>query len=76
MVKRGIACEERSLALGDFMWVARDKRRGTEYMMDVIVERKKVDDLWASIKDGRYYEQKVTIHTCVCGGVCDVCGVC
>lgn len=58
MVKRGIACEERSLALGDFMWIARDKRRGTEYVMDVIVERKKVDDLWASIKDGRYYEQK------------------
>jgi hypothetical protein len=57
--KRGIACEERSLALGDFLWIARDKRRGSEYVMDVIVERKKVDDLWASIKDGRYYEQKV-----------------
>ena len=59
LLKRGVACEERSLALGDFLWIARDKRRGAEYVMDVIVERKKVDDMWASIKDGRYYEQKV-----------------
>jgi len=59
LLKSGIACEERSLALGDLLWIARDKRSGTEYVMDVIVERKKVDDLWSSIKDGRYYEQKV-----------------
>lgn len=60
LLKRRVPCEERSLALGDFLWIARDKRCGTEYVLDVIAERKKVDDLWASIKDGRYHEQKVS----------------
>ncbi|KAL6043731.1 Crossover junction endonuclease mus81 [Balamuthia mandrillaris] len=87
--KSGVKCEVRSLAVGDFVWIARanangrtklqrwqqeeDRRKGfmhhllsqeraeqyeEEFVLSTIVERKKVEDLWASIKDGRYYEQK------------------
>ncbi len=63
LVKKGVNCEVRNLALGDIMWVAQiknDENQGfLEYVLDIIVERKKLDDLWASIKDGRYHEQKV-----------------
>ena len=41
---------------------AKDKEDGSqqqEYVLNYVVERKKLEDLWGSIKDGRYYEQKV-----------------
>ena len=58
----------RKLNVGDFLWVAREKilpvpgqlvlpeRR--ELVLDYIVERKRMDDLCSSIKDGRFKEQK------------------
>lgn len=66
----GIQSEVRNLELGDFIWVAR-KRRNTgdnnnllqwtdteEIVLDTLIERKREDDLIASITDGRFKEQK------------------
>lgn len=60
--------EERSLNIGDFLWVAREVTRVVEgqflqakpreLVLPFLVERKRLDDLWASVKDGRYEEQK------------------
>ncbi|KAL9008952.1 MAG: hypothetical protein Q9173_005973, partial [Seirophora scorigena] len=61
----------RSLPLGDFFWVAKLKdpnflsRYGEEgdlIALDHIVERKRLDDLIASIKDGRFREQKFRLR--------------
>lgn len=49
--------EVRELSAGDFLWIARD-RRGNEAVLPYIVERKRMDDLASSIKDGRFREQK------------------
>ncbi|CAD5118999.1 DgyrCDS7655 [Dimorphilus gyrociliatus] len=57
-----IRTELRSLNVGDFLWIAREKgepRR--EIVLDYIIERKRMDDLAKSICDGRYREQKVQI---------------
>ncbi|EDV20252.1 uncharacterized protein TRIADDRAFT_61244 [Trichoplax adhaerens] len=51
--------DKRKLHLGDFLWVAKDKNSDRELVIDCIVERKSMDDLGSSIKDGRYHEQKV-----------------
>jgi ERCC4-type nuclease len=40
-----ISADVRSLSIGDAMWVATDEK-GSEWVLDYIVERKKVDDLW------------------------------
>ncbi|KAL2885338.1 Crossover junction endonuclease MUS81 [Ceratocystis lukuohia] len=57
----------RSLELGDAQWIAKFQdphllRRlgaeGDELMLDWIVERKRLDDLICSIRDGRFHEQK------------------
>ncbi|KAL9020856.1 MAG: hypothetical protein Q9185_001927 [Variospora sp. 1 TL-2023] len=63
----------RSLPLGDFFWVAKLKdptllarqygeEAGDLIALDYIVERKRLDDLIASIKDGRFREQKFRLH--------------
>jgi crossover junction endonuclease MUS81 len=59
---------ERALNIGDFLWVARERTAEVagrfrqapprELVLPFLVERKRQDDLWASIKDGRYEEQK------------------
>jgi ERCC4-type nuclease len=57
----GVKVEVRALPLGDMVWVARKVpyvEGDVELVLDCIVERKRVDDLVASIKDGRYKEQK------------------
>jgi hypothetical protein len=56
---RGIAVEVRPLHLGDTVWVAKNRITGEEVLLDYLVERKTMADLVASIKDGRYKEQKV-----------------
>ncbi|PJF18267.1 Angio-associated migratory cell, partial [Paramicrosporidium saccamoebae] len=53
----GIPSEQRCLELGDFMWIARAKPH-----VHYIVERKREDDLLASIPDGRFIEQKNLIY--------------
>lgn len=51
----------RHLSVGDFTWIARCRTRKDELVLPYIVERKRMDDLSASIKDGRFHEQKVII---------------
>jgi len=53
----GIDYSVRSLDVGDALWVA--KCGSEEYVLDYIVERKRMDDLVGSIHDGRFHEQKV-----------------
>lgn len=67
LTKRGVRPIMRSLELGDAQWVAkchdpellrRHGAEGDEIVLDYIVERKRLDDLIGSIKDGRFHEQK------------------
>lgn len=69
--RKGITPIVRSLELGDTLWVAKCKdpaflsRYGEdsdEIMLDWIIERKRLDDLIASIKDGRFHEQKFRLR--------------
>ena len=69
--KRGAKPIMRSLELGDVLWVAKchdpDHLRqfgaeGDEVVLDWIVERKRLDDLIGSIKDGRFHEQKFRLR--------------
>ncbi|EPY49960.1 Holliday junction resolvase subunit Mus81 [Schizosaccharomyces cryophilus OY26] len=53
-----VLCEVRALELGDALWIARDRETNQEIVLDFVVERKRYDDLVASIKDGRFHEQK------------------
>ncbi|WBW75160.1 Holliday junction resolvase subunit Mus81 [Schizosaccharomyces osmophilus] len=53
-----VLCEVRALELGDAIWIARDRETSQEIVLDFVVERKRYDDLVASIKDGRFHEQK------------------
>ena len=61
---KGVKVETRALRLGDMCWIAR-RRDGLgseedECVLDYVVERKRLDDLCTSIKDGRYNEQCVS----------------
>jgi ERCC4-type nuclease len=53
----GIKVEQRSLPIGDITWIWRSTR-SDEYMAGTVVERKAIEDLSTSIKDGRYEEQR------------------
>ncbi|KAG6143530.1 Crossover junction endonuclease mus81 [Claviceps purpurea] len=61
----------RSLEVGDAQWIAkchdptllpRLGAEGDEVVLDWIVERKRMDDLIGSIKDGRFHEQKFRLN--------------
>ncbi|XP_034224494.1 crossover junction endonuclease MUS81-like isoform X3 [Prunus dulcis] len=54
----------RRLPVGDGIWIARHKHLESEYVLDFIVERKKVDDLRCSIRDNRYRDQKLRLMRC------------
>ncbi|KAL8542194.1 hypothetical protein ACS0TY_003164 [Phlomoides rotata] len=56
--------EVRRLPIGDGIWIARHMYLGSEYVLDYIVERKKVDDLRQSIRDNRYRDQKMRLVRC------------
>ncbi|KAF7321979.1 ERCC4 domain-containing protein [Mycena kentingensis (nom. inval.)] len=59
LVSKGIRFVDlAALELGDIAWVAEDIRTGEHFVLDVILERKRLDDLVGSIKDGRFHEQK------------------
>ncbi|CAI7664555.1 unnamed protein product [Penicillium glandicola] len=71
LMKQGITPQVRALEVGDAMWVAkchdptllaRHCEEGDEVMLDWIVERKRLDDLIGSIKDGRFHEQKFRLR--------------
>ncbi|PKI62995.1 hypothetical protein CRG98_016634 [Punica granatum] len=59
-----IKIEVRRLPVGDAIWIAHHKYLDDEYVLDFIVERKKVDDLRSSICDNRYKDQKVKLLRC------------
>ncbi|KAK6928839.1 ERCC4 domain [Dillenia turbinata] len=59
-----IHIEVRRLPVGDAIWIARNKESGSEYVLDFIVERKRIDDLSQSIKDNRYKDQKLKLLRC------------
>ncbi|KAI0486560.1 hypothetical protein F4859DRAFT_373939 [Xylaria cf. heliscus] len=67
LTKKGVQPIMRALELGDALWVAkchdpnflsRAGSEGDEVVLDWIVERKRLDDLIGSIRDGRFHEQK------------------
>lgn len=57
LTEKKIQFEVRRLSVGDFVWICRDKDN-REVLLPYIVERKRMDDLAGSIKDGRFQEQK------------------
>lgn len=59
----GVQYEVRRLSVGDFLWIVRDDS-GKEFILPYIVERKRMDDLASSIKDGRFHEQKFRLKHC------------
>ncbi|XP_034671188.1 crossover junction endonuclease MUS81 [Drosophila subobscura] len=59
----GAEHEVRRLTVGDFLWIARDAD-GSELVLPYIVERKRMDDLASSIRDGRFHEQKHRLRQC------------
>ncbi|KAI8371855.1 hypothetical protein BD560DRAFT_105757 [Blakeslea trispora] len=63
LTAKGVSCMTRSLDLGDAIWIARSKTQPTqELFLGYIVERKRLDDLVSSIKDGRFTEQKLRLR--------------
>ncbi|KAK9391234.1 crossover junction endonuclease MUS81 [Crotalus adamanteus] len=64
----------RKLHVGDFLWVARERRSQVaeqlppttvrELVLDYVVERKRMPDLCGSIIDGRFREQKFRLRQC------------
>lgn len=63
--EKGINIEVKNLNLGDMLWIARSRSPHLraderECVLDYVVERKRLDDLCGSIRDGRYDEQKVS----------------
>lgn len=71
LTKKGVKPIMRALELGDALWVAKchDPKilaekgvEGDEIVLDWIVERKRLDDLIGSIKDGRFHEQKFRLR--------------
>ncbi|EGX90467.1 DNA repair protein Mus81, putative [Cordyceps militaris CM01] len=73
LAKQGIKALMRNLEVGDAQWIAkcrdpsvlaRHGAEGDEIVLDWIVERKRLDDLIGSIKDGRFHEQKFRLQRC------------
>lgn len=56
--------EVRHLKVGDFTWICRERCTNHELVLPYIVERKRMDDLGYSIKDGRFHEQKFRLKQC------------
>lgn len=70
LTKVGVEVDRKMLPLGDMLWVARrvdasgNPTGKDDVVLDAIVERKRLDDLCTSIRDGRYTEQKVSNILC------------
>lgn len=58
----GTNCEMRTLPVGDFAWIVKPNTAKRELVLDFLIERKRTDDLIASIRDQRWNEQKVCFH--------------
>lgn len=60
----GVPTDFRKLAVGDYLWICKPRpgsglNPDNELILPYVVERKRLDDLVQSIKDGRFKEQKV-----------------
>ena len=64
--RKGMKSEIRQLALGDIIWVAKNKNTGMQCVLNTIVERKRLDDLALSIRDNRFMEQKNRLEKSGC----------
>ncbi|KAJ1547993.1 Crossover junction endonuclease mus81 [Nowakowskiella sp. JEL0078] len=64
LFRKGVKCDTKSLELGDVCWIASKKTGGLDIMLDIIVERKTMEDLVSSVKDGRMKEQKFRLINC------------
>lgn len=58
MKNAGVNFEARDLSLGDAIWIAQrniqsDQPEDDEFVLDLILERKRMDDLIQSLKDKR-----------------------
>ncbi|XP_069939880.1 crossover junction endonuclease MUS81 isoform X1 [Cherax quadricarinatus] len=73
--RHGIKYSVRKLHVGDFVWVCQERHSPTsahstmteqprELVLPYIIERKRMDDLASSIKDGRFHEQKFRLKRC------------
>lgn len=65
-LESSVKIETRTLACGDFIWIARPKGissndRTKDLVLDYVVERKRLDDLTQSIFDGRFQQQKLRL---------------
>ncbi|KAL0070206.1 Crossover junction endonuclease mus81 [Marasmius tenuissimus] len=64
LASKKIEVTQRALSIGDVAWIAKKKDayrvddQPDEVVLDAILERKRMDDLCTSIKDGRFHEQK------------------
>lgn len=63
---KGVKSEVRQLSLGDIVWVARHRATGFLCVLNTIIERKRLDDLAASIRDNRFMEQKARLEKSGC----------
>ena len=55
---KDITAETYRLPIGDFIWILETFDGNKKWIYPVMIERKRMDDLVASIKDKRYNEQK------------------
>ncbi|XP_018328287.1 crossover junction endonuclease MUS81 isoform X1 [Agrilus planipennis] len=69
LVAIGVNHEIRHLKVGDYTWICRERESKRELVLPYIVERKRLDDLGSSIKDGRFHEQKFRLRRCGLGNV-------
>ncbi|KAG0341131.1 Crossover junction endonuclease mus81 [Podila humilis] len=62
LMEHGVDVEKRALDIGDALWIARLHNPPAfgpnEIVLNYVIERKRMDDLVSSIKDGRFLEQK------------------
>lgn len=64
LTKLEVKFEVRHLKVGDFTWICRQRITQQELILPYIVERKRIDDLGQSIRDGRFHEQKFRLKQC------------
>lgn len=58
LVRLGITPRIEALSVGDAVWIAQHNTTKKVAVIDYVLERKRIDDLISSIKDGRFTEQK------------------
>lgn len=61
-----IKTDVRPLSISDFCWVAHHNESGCEFLIDCLIERKRMSDLIGSIKDGRLAEQRFRLKNTLC----------